>query len=100
MADKRVTDVICYKCHRMLRKKIRWFSYGQRFYLCLAVCPEHGPIKAKIRMKKSENGEVFAVRTEKLVGDEGVKLVVKKKEETRLRNSERGKTKKAKPDPE
>lgn len=93
MADKRVTDVICYKCHRMLRKKIRWFSYGQRYYLCLAACPEHGPVKGKIRMKKAEDGSVFAVRTTKLVAAEGAELVVKKKEETRIRHGERVRTK-------
>ena len=40
MEEKRVTDVVCTKCRRMLRKKIRWFSSGQRYYLCLATCPE------------------------------------------------------------
>lgn len=96
LGDKQVTDMVCYKCHRMLRKKIRWFSYGQRFYLCLAVCPEHGYMKGKIRIKKSENGSVFAVRTEKLVGNEGAELIASKKEETKLRRQERSKMKKAK----
>ena len=39
MKDKDITDMVCLKCRRMLRKKIRWFPYGQRFYFCLAVCP-------------------------------------------------------------
>lgn len=94
MADKQVTDMICCKCRRMLRKKIRWFSYGQRFYLCLASCPEHGPVKGKIRMKRSEDGLVFAVKTQKLVDEAGAELVAKKKEETKLRRAERSKTKK------
>lgn len=94
MADKQVTDMICYKCHRMLRKKIRWFSYGQRFYLCLASCPEHGLIKGKIRMKKAEDGGIFAVKTQKLVGQDGAEAVAQKKEEARLRRAERGKLKK------
>lgn len=93
MNDKRVTDMVCYKCHRMLRKKIRWFSYGQRFYLCLAVCPEHGFVKGKIRMKRAEDGSVFAVKTQKLVGEEGVELVINKKEEMRIRRAERSKMK-------
>lgn len=94
MADKQVTDMVCYKCHRMLRKKIRWFSYGQRFYLCLAVCPEHGLVKGKIRMKKTEDGRVFAVKTQKLVNQAGGEAVAQKKEETRLRRAERSKMKK------
>ena len=39
MKDKDITDMVCLKCRRMLRKKIRWFPYGQRFYFCLGVCP-------------------------------------------------------------
>ena len=27
-----MTDMLCVRCRRMLKKKIRWFSYGQRFY--------------------------------------------------------------------
>lgn len=94
MSDKKVTDMICYKCHRMLRKKVRWFSYGQKYYLCLAVCPEHGPVKGKIRIKRAENGDLFAVKTQKLVTEEGAELIVKKKEETRIRQTEKSKMKK------
>ena len=59
MEDKEITDIKCLQCNRMLRKKIRWFSYGQRFYLCLAACPEHGLVKGKIRVKKSERDLVL-----------------------------------------
>ena len=94
MSDKQVTDMVCYKCRRMLRKKIRWFSYGQRFYLCLAACPEHGPVKGKIRMKRSEDGSVFAIKTQKIVNSEGAELIARKKEDTKLRRAERDKAKK------
>ena len=94
MADKQVTDMICYKCRRMLRKKIRWFSYGQKFYLCLATCPEHGAVKGKIRIKKTEDVFFFAVKTQKLVDDEGAEMVAKKKEEMKLKRVERSKAKK------
>lgn len=94
MADKEVTDMVCYKCRRMLRKKIRWFSYGQKFYLCLATCPEHGFVKGKIRIKKTEDGYFFAVKTQKLVGAEDAEMVAKKKEEMKLKRVERSKAKK------
>lgn len=94
MSDKQVTDMVCYKCRRMLRKKIRWFSYGQRFYLCLAACPEHGPVKGKIRMKRSKDGSVFAIKTQKIVNSEGAELIARKKEDTKLRRAEREKAKK------
>ena len=94
MEEKRVTDIICTKCRRMLRKKIRWFSSGQRYYLCLATCPEHGMMKGKIRMKKSEDGRVFAVKTVKPVDEEGAEAVFLKKEEARIRRAEKSRQKK------
>lgn len=92
--SKRITDVVCYKCHRALRKKIRWFSSNQKFYFCLAQCPEHGYMKGKIRMKKTEDGSIFAVKTLKLVGDDGAALIAQKKEECKQKRLERNKAKK------
>ena len=95
LKDKEIADIVCVKCARMLRKKIRWFSYGQRFYFALGICPEHGYMKGKIRMKKSEDGSFFAVKTTKLVGEEGAAYVEQKKEETKKKRAERNKAKKS-----
>lgn len=93
LEDRRVTDMICYKCRRALRKKVRWFSPNQKFYFCLAYCPEHGYMKGKIRMKKSESGAIFAVRTTKLVNEEDAAIIVNKKEEARKKRAERNRQK-------
>ena len=95
LEERRVSDMVCYKCRRTLRKKIRWFSSNQKLYFCLGVCPEHGYLKGKIRMKKSEDGSFFAVKTTKLVDEEGAELVEKKKEEAKKKRAERNKVKRA-----
>ena len=95
LEERRVSDMVCYKCRRTLRKKIRWFSSNQKLYFCLGVCPEHGYLKGKIRMKKSEDGSFFAVKTTKLVDEEGAELVEKKKEEAKKKRAERNKAKRA-----
>lgn len=82
IGDKTVTDMICYRCHRMLRKKIRWFSANQRNFYCLAVCPEHGYLKGKIRMKHTPDGMVYVVKTIKITDEAGAELITRKKEET------------------
>lgn len=94
LKEKKVTDMVCYECHRTLRKKIRWFSTNQRYYFCLAWCPEHGYVKGKIRIKKAEDGSVFAVKTIKIVGEDGALLITKKKEEARQKRNDRNKAKK------
>ena len=93
MEERRMTDMVCYKCRRMLRKKIRWFSANQKFYFCLAICPEHGLFKGKIRIKKTEDGQVYAVKTVKQVDEEGARAVEIKKEGTKKKRSERSKGK-------
>lgn len=87
MKEKAITDMMCLKCRRMLRKKIRWFPYGQRFYFCLASCPEHGYVKGKIRIKKSEDDRYFAVKTSKLADEEDVEILCQRKEEGRKKRS-------------
>lgn len=90
MKDKNVTDIVCLKCRRMLHKKIRWFPYGQRFYFCLAVCPEHGNIKGKIRVKKSEKDRYYIVKTVKAANDRDEEFLLQKKQDGRRKRS--GKT--------
>lgn len=94
IADKTVTDMVCYQCGRMLRKKIRWFSSNQKFYFALGWCPEHGYMKGKIRMKRNDDGRVYVVKTLKLVGTDGAELVYEKQEEAKKRRNERNKLRK------
>lgn len=94
MEDKNVKDVRCYKCNRMLRKKIHWFPSNQKFYFCIAVCPEHGYVKGKIRLKKAEDGTTYAVKTIKLVDEENAQTIFDKKEEVRKKRNIKNKIRK------
>lgn len=88
LADKVVTDMICQKCHRMLRKKMQWFSVNQKQYFCLAVCPEHGFVRGKIRIKRAEDGRLYGVKIMKLVDEDAAQDVFRKKEEQREKRRE------------
>jgi inhibitor of KinA sporulation pathway (predicted exonuclease) len=72
LSDKVVTDMICPRCNRILRKKLRWFTTNGRQHHCIAVCPEHGYVKGKIRIKHTDDDTVFAVKTIKLVNEDVV----------------------------
>lgn len=69
-ADREVSSSKCYLCHRNLRKKLKWFTPNGRHYYCLAYCEKHGYLKGKIRMKKSQSGACFVVKTTKLITEE------------------------------
>ena len=89
LADRELTRICCTKCHRALRKKVRWFTTNQRYYYCLAVCPEHGYVCGKIRVKKTDDGRFFAVKTTRLTDESGVELVIGKKEDQRRKRAAR-----------
>ncbi len=96
IADKAVTDMLCYRCKRLLRKKIRWFTSNQKIYHCLAYCPEHGFVKGKIRMKKDDKDRVYAVKTIKLVDENEAQKVASKRDEAVSKRSERNRRKRLK----
>jgi hypothetical protein len=70
LADREVSSSKCYLCHRNLRKKIKWFTPNGRHYYCLAYCEKHGYLKGKIRLRRSEDGRVYVVKTMKLISDQ------------------------------
>lgn len=70
MTDREVVSSRCYFCHRNLRKKLRWFTSNGRHYYCLAYCEKHGYLKGKIRIRRSEEGKVYVVKTTKLITEQ------------------------------
>ncbi len=90
LADKNVTDMVCRECRRMLRKKFQWFAVNSRQYLCLAVCPEHGYVRGKIRIRKKEKDDdsVYVVKTMKLVNEAAAQEVFEKRNEQRQKKRE------------
>lgn len=96
LGDKAVADLICPHCRRMLRKKVRWFSLNQKQYFSLGACPQHGFVCGKIRMKRTENGKIYVVKTMKATDETGAQGVFQKKEEQRKKRHERDNLKRIK----
>ncbi|MCD8083631.1 MAG: exonuclease domain-containing protein [Clostridiales bacterium] len=90
MKDKGVTETRCYRCGRALRKKIRWFTPNQKIYYCLTICPEHGYMKGKIRIKKTDaQDRIFVVKTLKLTDGEGAAAIAERRDAYRKKRAER-----------
>lgn len=94
MADKGVVTTSCYLCRRNIKKKIRWFSYNNRIYYSLMYCNVHGWVKGKIRLKKTDDGRFFAVKTLKITDENGAEKIRQRQEEVRARrrNKRKGST--------
>ena len=82
MEDKEVTSTKCYLCRRNIRKKIRWFTPNGKHYYSISLCPIHGYMKYKIRIRKSGNDKVYVVKTSKFISKEECKKILQKKEKT------------------
>lgn len=83
MQDREVSSTRCYLCKKNLRKKIRWFSSNPKHIYSVSYCERHGYMKGKIRMKKTENGGVYVVKTQKFIGDEEVADIIARRDHIR-----------------
>lgn len=89
MSDKNVISTKCYLCRKNLKKKIRWFTPNGKHYYCVSYCDLHGHMKSKIRIRKSENGQIFIVKTEKFISEEDAENIYKKQEQARQHRKEK-----------
>ena len=89
LKDTRLNSTICYKCGKKVRKKIRWFSDNSKTYYCLAKCDEHGWLKGKIRMRKSDDEKVYATRILKLTDEAGAATIRERQSSIRKRRREK-----------
>ena len=79
-SDKEVASSKCYLCHRNLRKRMKWFTPNGRNYYCVAYCEKHGYLKGKIRVRRTEGGKVYIVKTTKFIDQAQVDDIMEKKE--------------------
>lgn len=89
MSDREVRTTRCYRCGKPALKRIRWFSGKNRAYYCLAECAEHGYIRGKIRLKKTDEDKFFVVKTLRPVDAAGAAGIGDMKEELRQKRQEK-----------
>lgn len=84
IADREVISTKCYLCHRNLKKTIKWFTPNGRHYYSAAYCNVHGYVKYKVRIKKSESGKVYVVKTSKFISEEGMQRIQQRRDAAML----------------
>ena len=83
MRDKEVNSTRCPICGLPARRKMRWFLNNSRIYESVSVCQEHGYIRGKIRIRKTEENKYFAIKTLKNVSEEEAEELREKRESLR-----------------
>lgn len=93
MGDRDVVSTKCFLCGSKTRKRVPWFSGNGKNYYAIMICPKHGYIKGKIRMKKSIHDKIYVIKTMKKVGLDTVDDIIKKREQIReIRREKRHRT--------
>ena len=75
LSDREVTSCRCYICHKNIRRKIKWFTPNGKHYYAVSYCDKHGYMKGKIRVRKTEDGTVYIVKTEKFISPEEMESI-------------------------
>ncbi len=75
----------CYICKKNIRRKVKWFTPNGKHYYSAAFCDKHGFMKAKVRIKKAENGNLFVVKTCRFISNEDVEEMKKKQHKIKKR---------------
>lgn len=86
LSDREVKSTKCYLCGKNIRRKIKWFSLNGKHYYCVYHCSIHGNIKAKVRIRKSEDDKVYVVKTVKLISQEEAENWKNKQERAKDQN--------------
>lgn len=79
LSDREVMSTKCYLCRRNIKRKIKWFSPNGKHYYSVGYCMIHGYMKAKVRIRKSENDKVYVVKTMKFISEEDMNALKKRK---------------------
>lgn len=89
LKDRHINSTVCYQCGKKAKKKIRWFSDSSKTYYCLAHCNEHGWLKGKIRLRKSDDDKIYIIKTLKLTDDAGADSIKERQLEIRKKRREK-----------
>ncbi len=80
LLDKTIMNTKCYLCRKNNKRVVKWFTPNSKHYYSISYCEKHGYMKSKIRVRKSEEGKVYVVKTMKYISEEEVDSIVLKKE--------------------
>lgn len=89
LSDRTVSSTKCYLCNKNIRKKIRWFTGNGKHYYSVAYCDQHGFMKSKIRVRKSEDEKVYVVKTARFITQEELDEIKQRQEKIRIQKKEK-----------
>lgn len=87
LENMEIMSTKCYLCHHNIRRKVKWFTPNGKHYYAVAFCENHGYMKAKVRIKKAENGRLYVVKTCKFISPEEVETMKQRQRKIKKRQN-------------
>ncbi len=87
LEDKDVMSTRCYLCKKNIRRKVKWFTPNGKHYYSVSYCDKHGFMKAKVRIKKAEDGNPYVVKTCRFISAEDVEDMKRKQRKIKKRQT-------------
>lgn len=88
LSDKKIRQMNCFICNRPVKKRLDWFSNNPKNYYCLGYCSEHGYLKGRIQMNKSDNGKRYVIKIISRINKEAAKSLKLHHDEIIIKKSE------------
>ncbi|RKM61643.1 DNA polymerase III [Butyrivibrio sp. XB500-5] len=85
LENMEIMSTKCYLCKKNIRRKVKWFTPNGKHYYAVAYCEKHGFMKAKVRIKKAENGRLFVIKTCRFIPVEDVEDMKSKQRKIKKR---------------
>ncbi len=85
LENMEVMSTKCYICHKNIKRQVKWFTPNGKHYYAVAYCEKHGFMKAKVRIKKAENGNLYVVKTCRFISPDDVEDMKKKQRKVKKR---------------
>lgn len=70
LKDRAIRTVYCPKCGERAERKIRWYTNNLKNYYSLSECKEHGYLRGRLRIRKTDDGCFYVIKTLRLIGQE------------------------------
>ncbi|MDO4519945.1 MAG: 3'-5' exonuclease [Eubacteriales bacterium] len=88
LRDREVCSTKCPKCKKPAKRTIRWFMNNGKTGYSVSVCTEHGLVKGKNRVRKTEEGKYYIVKTLKLINETEAGEIREKREHVRMKRKQ------------
>lgn len=85
LENREIMSTRCYLCHKNIRRKVKWFTPNGKHYYSVGFCEKHGFMKAKVRIKKAEDGNQYVIKTCRFISNEDLEDMKKKQQKAKKR---------------